>query len=72
MKAKNKLRWIILAMFIIAVIFIFCALSNPALGRVIYIGSFKFGVDQWRVCYAIYAIIMIMLFVTSFFVKDSK
>ena len=69
MKAKRTLRWISLAMLIVAVIFVFCALSAPNLGRTIYIGNFEFGAAQWRVCYAIYAVVMVALFVTSFFVK---
>lgn len=71
MKKKKVLRLISLAMFIIAVIFVFCAISAPNLGQTIYIGSFKFGAEQWRVCYAIYVIIMLLLFVASFFMKKS-
>ena len=69
MSTRKKLRLISLAMFVAAVVFVFCALSNPALGRTIYIGSFAFGAKQWRVCYAIYAVVMVVLFVASFFVK---
>ena len=70
MKARKTLRLISLVMLIVAVVFVFCALSNPALGKVIYIGTFEFGPD--RVCYAVYAIVMVALFVISFFVKDKK
>lgn len=72
MNKKGVFRLISLIMLIIAVIFVACAVSNPQLGRVISIGSFRFGVEQWRICYAIYAIVMIGLFVASFFVKSSK
>lgn len=71
MKAKRTLRWISLAMLIVAVIFVFCALSAPNLGRTIYIGSFEFGAEQWRVCYAVYAVVMVALFIASFFVKKT-
>lgn len=71
MKVRRTLRLISLMMLIVAFIFVFCALSNPALGHVIYIGSFKFGAEQWRVCYAIYVIVMVALFIASFFVKKS-
>lgn len=57
-------------MLIVAVVFVFCALSNPALGMRIYIGRFVFGAAQWRFCYQVYVIVMVGLFVTSFFVKD--
>ena len=72
MQKKKLFRIISLIMFVIAVVFVLCAISAPNLGRTIYIGSFEFGAEQWRVCYAIYAIVMIVLFIASFFVKDNK
>lgn len=59
-------------MFVIAVIFVFCALSNPGLGRTIYIGDFAFDARCWRICYALYAVLMVGFFIASFFVKDKK
>ena len=56
-------------MFIIAVVFVFIAVSTPTLGHVIYIGGFKFGADQWWVCYKAYVVVMLTLFAASFFVK---
>lgn len=70
MKKSTRFRLISLVMFIIAVIFVFCALSCPTLGHTIYIGSFAFGAEQWRVCYGIYALVMAGLFLASFFVKE--
>lgn len=72
MKARRTLRLISLVMLIVAVVFVFCALSNPALGKVFYIGSIKIGADIKRAFYAIYAIVMVALFGISFFVKDKK
>ena len=72
MAKRRILRRISLVMLVIAVIFVFCALSNPQLGHAIYIGNFRFVADEWRVCYAIYVVVMMGLFVTSFFVKDKK
>lgn len=69
MSARRILRLISLVMFIIAVVFVFIALSCPTCGRTIYIGSFRFGAEQWRICYAIYAIVMVLLFIISFFCK---
>ena len=68
MKRGMVIRIISLAMFVVAVIFIACALANPALGSFFYIGDIAIGADVWRVCYAIYAIVMVVLFVLSFFV----
>ncbi|MGN1398417.1 MAG: hypothetical protein ACI4WG_00230 [Erysipelotrichaceae bacterium] len=72
MKAKRTLRLISLVMLIVAVVFVLCALSNPALGQVIYIGTLEFGPDLWRVCYAVYVIVMVALFALSFFAKNKK
>ena len=72
MKARRTLRLISLVMLIVAVVFVFCALSNPALGKVFYIGSIKIGADIKRAFYAIYAIVMVALFGISFFVKDKN
>ena len=68
MKKGMVLRVISLIMFVVAIIFIACALANPALGRTFYIGNIAIGAEVWRVFYAIYAIIMAILFVLSFFV----
>ena len=68
MRKSNLMRLISGIMFVVAVIFVFCALSNPALGSTIYIGDFAFGAEYWRVCYAIYAIVMVALFGASFLV----
>ena len=56
------------SLFVIAIVFIACALANPALGRTFYIGDIAIGAEVWRVFYAIYAIVMAILFVLSFFV----
>lgn len=69
---KTLLRLISLIMLAAAVIFVFCALSNPGLGQTIYIGSFEFGAEQWRVCYTVYAVVMVILFAASFFVREKK
>ena len=43
-------------------------MATPALGRTFYIGDIAIGAEVWRVFYAIYAIVMAILFVLSFFV----
>ena len=70
MKKRKLFRLISLMMFIVAVVFVFCAISCPTLGRTIYIGSFRFGAEQWRFCYKVYAVVMVGLFGTSFLVKE--
>lgn len=71
MKTRNILRAISFAMLIAAIFFVSYALSNPEMGTAITIGTFTFGSDLWRVCYAIYAAVMVALFAASFFVKKS-
>ena len=68
MKKGMVLRIISLIMFVAAIIFIACALANPALGRTFYIGNIAIVAEIWRVFYASYAIVMAILFVLSFFV----
>ena len=69
---KKKLRIASLIMLVIAVIFVFCALACPTLGRVFYIGNFRFGAEQARICYAVYTAIMVLLFIAAFFVKGNQ
>ena len=68
MKKGKVLRIISLVMFVAAMTFIACALANPALGSTFYIGDIAIGAKVWRVFYAIYAIVMAILFILSFFV----
>ena len=72
MKKGRTLRLISLAMLIVAVVFVLCALSNPGLGRVFYIGSIRIGADVKRIFYAVYVVVIAALFGISFFVKDKK
>ena len=66
------MRVLSLIMLVIAVVFVLVAVSTPTLGSVIYIGEFRFGVEQWRVCYVIYVVVMAAFFVGSFFVKKKN
>lgn len=66
---KIVLRTISIIMFLVAVVFIAVALSNPSLGGVFYIGNIRIDVDVMHAFYNIYAIVMISLFIASFFVK---
>ncbi len=68
MKKGMVLRITSLVMFVVAIIFIACALANPALGRTFYIGNIAIGAEVWRVFYTIYAVVMAILFILSFFV----
>lgn len=70
MKLKKILRSVSLFMLIIVIAFLIFALSHPQLGSVFYIGDLAIGSDIWRVFYAVYATIMVDLFLASFFVKN--
>ena len=72
MKTGGTLRLISLAMLIVAVVFVLCALSNPGMGKVFYIGGIKIGADVKRAFYAVFVIVMTALFGISFFVKGKK
>ena len=72
MTKKKTLRVVSLLMLLVAIIFVLCAISDPALGRAVYIGPFRFGAEQWRICYAAYLAVMVGLFAASFFVKDGR
>lgn len=70
---RKTLRIISLVMTVVAAVFVFCALSCPTLGRTVYIAGHAFGAAQWRVCYAVYAAVTVILFAASFFVgKETK
>lgn len=72
MKTKRILRLISLFMFMAAVIFVACALSCPTCGSVFYIGSIRIGVEVWHAFYLCYVIVMVLLTVISFFIKNKK
>lgn len=72
MKRRTRLRLISGGMLLIAVLFVLCALSNPQLGHVFYIGSFRVGVKECWVFYKLYAAVTVGLFLLSFLVKDGK
>ena len=72
MKIKIKLRLISGIMLVVAIVFVFCVLACPTLGKTIYIGDYAFGAEQWRFCYKIYAIVMVALFGASFVIKEKQ
>ena len=64
---SRKFRIASAVMLVIAVVFVFCALSNPALGRTFYVFGLEIDAHVWRIFYAIYAAVMVLLFAASFF-----
>ncbi len=62
MSKKRLLRMISLAMFVIAVIFVVCALSCPTC-------TMPGPLEFWKLFYKIYPTVMVIFFVGSFFVK---
>ena len=71
MKTKTVLRLISLLMLIAAIVFFIYACAHPESGSVFYIFGIAIGADAWRMFYAVYGIIMIFLFVTSFLVNKA-
>ena len=67
---KRKLRIISLIMFIIAVLFLVYAFMHPEAGSVFYLFGKRIGSYEWRSFYGLYVIIMLGLFVISFFVNE--
>ena len=72
MSRKAVLRLISLVMFVVAVIFVIIAMSNPTLGHVFYIGSFRVDGDVLHIFYNIYLVIMILVFLLSFIGKKER
>ncbi|MBO5212352.1 MAG: hypothetical protein J6B60_02300 [Clostridia bacterium] len=69
---KTVFRIVSIVMLFVACIFLVVALSHPELGRVFYIGELKIGSEIWRAFYVLYALVMVGLFVASFFVDKAK
>lgn len=72
MSKRKFLRGVSLVMLVIAAVFVAVAVQNPQLGAAIRVGRFTFGAEAWRVCYAVYVLVMAGLFAASFLVRESK
>ena len=72
MSRKTKLRLASLLLLLIALIFLFCAVACPTLGRVFHLGPFRIAAEQRRVFYRLYAAVTIGLFLLSFLVRERK
>ena len=72
MSRKTKLRLASLLLLLIALVFLFCAISCPTLGHVFYLGPFRIAAEQRRVFYRLYAAVTAGLFLLSFFVRERK
>jgi len=70
MVKKKKLRIASGVMLVVAIVFVVCALSNPALGTAFYIFGFRVGAAIWRKFYLLYLILMAGIFTVSFWVKE--
>lgn len=71
-KTRLILRLISLFMLIVAVVFVICAMCCPTCCSVFYIGSFKVTVRVMHWFYNSYVIVMILLFLLSFFLPKKK
>lgn len=72
MSKKIILRVISLVMMIVAIVFVCCMMVCPTCGSVFYIGSIEIGPDEWWVFYKTYVVVMVGLFLISFFVKGKN
>lgn len=72
MKRRTRLRLISALLLLIAILFVLCAVSNPQLGHVFYIGSFRVDAEVCRTFYKLYVAVTAGLFLASFLVKDRR
>ncbi len=72
MNKRKILRGVSLVMLVIAAVFVAVAVQNPQLGTTIRVGDLTFGAEAWRVCYAVYVLVMAGLFAASFLVRKTK
>lgn len=70
MSRKYVLRIIAICMIIVAIVFVVVALSNPGFGSVWTIGQIKITASVKRILYLGYTLIIICLFIVSFFVNN--
>lgn len=66
MEKRKILRFVSLGMLVIAAVFAAVAVQNPQMGTAVRIGAFTFGAEAWRVCYAVYLLVMAGAFAASF------
>ena len=66
MSRKTKLRLASLILLLIALAFLFCAVSCPTLGHVFHVGPFRIAAEQRQVFYRLYAAVAAGLFLLSF------
>lgn len=72
MSRKTKLRLASLLLLLIALVFLFCAISCPTLGHVFHLGPFRIAAEQRRAFYGLYAAVTAGLFLLSFFIRERK
>ena len=72
MSRKTKLRLASLLLLLIALVFLFCAISCPTLGNVFHLGPFRIAAEQRRVFYRLYAAVTAGLFLLSFLPQKRK
>jgi hypothetical protein len=51
---------------------VYAMVSTPTFGTVIYIGDIPFGAGLKQVCYVLYGIVAVALFVAPFFMKKAE
>ena len=66
MSRKTKLRLASLILLLIALVFLFCAVSCPTLGHVFHFGPFRIAAEQRQVFYRLYSAVTAGLCLLSF------
>ena len=69
---KKTLRIISGIMLVVAILFLSYAFMHPEAGSVFYILGVPIGSNFWRAFYVVYIIVMVGLFIVSFFSKNKK
>ena len=69
---KKTLRIISGIMLVVAILFLFYAFMHPEGGSVFYILGVPIGSNCWRAFYVVYTIVMVGLFIFSFFQRTKK
>ena len=65
-----QFKYAVTYLLLIALVFLFCAVSCPTLGHVFHLGPFRIAAEQRQVFYRLYAAVTAGLFLLSFFIRE--
>ena len=72
MGKKGIIRTISIVMFVVAFVWVWICALCPTLWINVTVFGHELGLEEVRLFYKLYVIVMIVLFVVSFFVKGKK